>query len=230
MTSEATLLKPDLAGFLDTGIFFVDTLRDLASEVDTPQRVKADWDVIQQWLGNDAALLTTEHKKRVRDGWKAYIAIGLAPNDKLQDTFDLLSAALLATEPTCKNQRPPTEVMDVFDRLLASDTEIAQKRAKDIAAEKERIRPALVRLSATASNKKDASGTAWKNRPPEFRKWVFFSVIWFATVVLYTVVFDPFDHGAWRYWSEADVFKVSMISLIPTIAWRLKIIYDRHVK
>ena len=230
MTSEAILQKSDVAGFVDAGVFFIDTLRDLASKLDTPQPVKADWNVIQRWLGNDSEGLTIEDKKRIRDGWKAYIAIGLAPNDKLQNTFDLLSATLLATEPTCKSQKPPTTVMDVFDRLLASDTEIAHKRAKDIAAEKERLRPVIARLSDVASNRKALSSTVWRDRPSEFRKWAFFSTVWFSAVVFYAVLFDPFDHGAWRYWSEADVFKITIVSLIPAIAWRLKVFYDRYVK
>ena len=87
--------------------------------------------VIQSWLGAQGSSLTPEELDRFRVGWKAYIARVVAPSRRLQRAFDSMSRSLLSSEPDCRQHKPPIVVLEAFDRLLASDAEIREKRHTD---------------------------------------------------------------------------------------------------
>ena len=127
----------EASAFVDAGVFYVKTLADMASKPNASVAVQTDWVVIQSWLGAQGSPLTPEELDRFRVGWKAYIAQGVAPSLKLQRTFETISRALRVSDPDCHQHKPPIVVMDAFDRLLASDAEIRDKRLRDSEAMQE---------------------------------------------------------------------------------------------
>ena len=131
------------------GVFFVETLRRDAQEKGINQRLVGDWHILADWLNSDGSPLTPAQSNRVLYAWRAYVAIGLAPSFKLQEAFDTLGRLYLQQHPDCKSDKPPTNVMDVFDRMIATDTEIAEKRAADLAAERAKFEPIISALAAT---------------------------------------------------------------------------------
>lgn len=205
--------------------FVVSTLRDVAAKPDAPLDVKADWKVIEGWLDCGDRAFTENDREKIRKAWHAYVAIGLAPSSHLQPVFDAMSDELKHDDPPYKDSKVPTEVIDVFGRLLATDLEIKKKRASDIASTKARLQPAI---AAPGQNRNGRNW--WRGQTLQFRRWVFFAAIWMAVTFTGFAVFDPFHHGAWRYWRGEDLLRMFLILLLPVIAGLLKRIYDRYVK
>ena len=67
----------------------------MANKPNAAVSAQTDWMVIRFWLGAQGAVLTSEELDRLRLGWQAYIAQGVAPSLKLQRTFETISRALL---------------------------------------------------------------------------------------------------------------------------------------
>jgi hypothetical protein len=116
---------------VDLGVYSASVLHQLSTDAATPVSVVNDWKVIERWLGCTGRDLTSIDDERIGKAWKAYIAIGVAPSFELQPTFDTLSDQYKQQGYSFKSDKPPTEVMDVFDRFLASDADIKAKKAKD---------------------------------------------------------------------------------------------------
>ena len=123
--------------FADSGQFFLLTLKKLSEDpsLAPDHRLKSDWRVIEEWLGCADRKLNEIDLDKIARAWKAYIAIGLAPSEKLQDSFDLQSQMYKKQGYSFEKDKAPEAVMDVFDRLLATDEEIATKQKTTIEAE-----------------------------------------------------------------------------------------------
>jgi hypothetical protein len=113
---------------VDSGVFFIHMLRKAALAGDAPTGQLKDWQVIEKWLGCLGGNITSVQEEKIGKGWKAYLAIGLAPSFKLQEAFDFYEKYYKDVGYSYKDDKPPTEVMDVFDRLLATDKEIGAKK------------------------------------------------------------------------------------------------------
>jgi len=125
----------------DSGVHFVHVHRDIALKKDSSEGIKRDWKILEDWLGCQGRELTAADDQRIRMAWMGYYAVGLAPSFNLQPVYDLFATQHDVKE--FKKHKPPTAVMDVFDRMQASDEEIAKKRAHDEAIAKSQIRAAL---------------------------------------------------------------------------------------
>lgn len=121
----------------DSGQFFVLTLKKLSEDPSFAHdhRLKSDWRVIEEWLGCGDGNLSESDLDKIGRAWKAYTAIGLAPSEKLQDSFDLQSQMYKKQGYSFEKDKAPKAVMDVFDRLLATDEEIATKQKTTIEVE-----------------------------------------------------------------------------------------------
>ena len=73
---------------VDSGVFFIHMLRKTALAGNAPTGQLEDWQVIEKWLGCKDGNITSVEEEKIRKGWKAYLAIGLAPSFKLQEAFD----------------------------------------------------------------------------------------------------------------------------------------------
>jgi hypothetical protein len=211
--------------FVDTGAMYATMLRDLATGESATEDLRTDWMHLSAWLGCQGNQLTPQNLEAVRLAWRAYLAIGLAPSESLQPVFDLVSANLKRTDPDCKKDRPPTEIMDVFDRMLATRGEIAKKRALDIAAESERLKAAFARAPSAGVRK-----SFWRRQSAEFRQRVFISAVWAVGTLLLFSVFDPLDFGEWDSWNDDELLQVAFVMCLPVMAWDLRVVYERFVK
>ena len=199
---------------MKSGLHFVGELKHDASIPSSPEAVKRDWQILASWLGHDSGPMSSAQCDKVKSAWAAYLAIGLAPSFKLQSSFDHFSEQL-----NCSGgAKAPTEVMDVFDRLLAADEEIEAKRRFDWASEKKRLAP----IFAAA----DRRGW-WQRQKAPVRKWLFVSILWGCVTFLYAAIFDPFDVGGWSDMNEVQLLRVIVIAALPILSGVIYRLYLR---
>jgi hypothetical protein len=147
----------------DSGKFFITMLKKNSSDpglkAGAGDRLRRDWTIIETWLGCAGRELNQNDFDKIGKAWKAYIAIGLAPAFKLQESFDQFSEKYKQEGYSFKEDKAPTEVMDVFDRLMASDEEIELKRQSDIEKDKAKLKEAFEKngILKNVSSKKRTS-------------------------------------------------------------------------
>ncbi|QZC96105.1 hypothetical protein K2E96_08575 [Pseudomonas sp. ERGC3:05] len=135
----------------NAGGTFVGMLKDLAQDAKATEGIRNDWTTIRLWLGDCDSELSTDHLEKIGKAWRAYLAIGLAPSHELQTLFDATHERFNTAQAKC--DRPPVEIMNTFDRLLASDAQIKAKRASDAKEEGEKLARIIGKLPGKA--KKD---------------------------------------------------------------------------
>lgn len=168
---------------VDSGVFFIHILKKTSLSGDSPSELNSDWKVIENWLDLNSSNITPEAEAKIGKAWKAYLAIGLAPSFKLQEAFNHYSEQYKKSDYSFKNDKPPTEVMDVFDRLLATDQEISSKREHDWAEEKKKIEAVFKQLPKKKLTLKQRIHSLSKNS----RIIVASSVAWFVLVSFRTI-------------------------------------------
>lgn len=208
--------------FADMGGYYVRILRDLSQDSDAPGSLRKDWATIRDWLGCHDNELTTKHDEKIGRAWLAYLAIGLAPSHKLQPVFDSIHARY--KNSNLKLDRPPVEIMDAFDRLLATDDQISRKRASDLIAEQQKFAKIIGKLPG-----KTKQGW-WRRQSRSVRSWIFVSAVWAAIALFIITVFDPLDIGGWDWATDRDYLKAMAIMLLPALVGLLKAAYTKAVR
>lgn len=127
---EIQLLEnADLSTFIhETGHFYVELLSQLAADPNATDRIRADWAVLQDWVGAaEGEALTREQNEQIARGFEAYLMTGQAPSTELRATFARFRAWLLRVYRSLDSLQVEItpEVRNVFDRLVASEEEIA---------------------------------------------------------------------------------------------------------
>ena len=216
-----TIAFQDEADFLvQSGLTFLDELKSEGTRPGAPEGIRRDWETVANWIGYSSGNLTTEQTHKLEQGWAAYLAIGLAPSLELQSAFSLFSEQIGEID---KAHRAPTEIMDIFDRLLATDDKIRAKRAIDRQEELARLRPLFDGI-------KSGRQSWWRRQSQGFRKWAFCSIVWAAFIFIYARFFDPFDTGGWRYMSESENTQFLLLLFAPVAAGTALYVYNRWVK
>lgn len=118
----------DRSTFLhETGHLYLQVMQDLAKE--TP-KLQEDYATIRDWVGApaDGTGFTREQHEQFARGFEAYLMEGKAPSVTLRAAFFRFKQWLTAIyhELSGLNVNLTPEVRKVFDRLIASDQEIAQ--------------------------------------------------------------------------------------------------------
>jgi len=111
---------------------WLEELRADAQSPDAPEQVKADWQAAQDWFAAnghaivDGVIPVEAHEMWARGG-ERYLMEGKAPSTALQRLFETFRGWLLSVYKTVDALRAPItpEIREVFDRLLATDEEIA---------------------------------------------------------------------------------------------------------
>jgi nitroreductase len=214
VTDEASLLK-------SSGMKFLGELRQDGARPDAPESMRNDWGVVAGWLGHSAGELSAFQSDKLERAWVAYLAIGLAPSFELQSAFSHYSEQF---SDVPKSDRAPTEVMNVFDRLLATDDKIKAKRAADWKAEEERFRPLFAKL------KGEKQPSWWRRQPPLVRNWIFSAAVWAVFMFVYAFFFDAFDTGGWYYMDDDETMRFVLIVLAPVGAGAVFYAYRRWVR
>lgn len=135
----------DLSTFLhEAGHFFLETSDALARADDAPQALRDDMAAVRAYLGaEEGAAFTTEQHETFARSFEAYVMEGKAPSLALADVFARIKAWLtrIYRSMTGLNVKLSPEIREVFDRMLATDAEIAQARAETAADPLFRDRP-----------------------------------------------------------------------------------------
>jgi hypothetical protein len=147
------LLKDaDLSTFIhETGHFYREVLRDLASGKTAPEGLKADHVIIEEWLSTETSE-RAKHEKFAR-GFEAFLMEGKAPSSALGRAFARFRAWLVSIYRDARslNVELTPEVRGVFDRLLATDEEI------DAAQHQQAMEPLFGDPQAAGMNEREAA-------------------------------------------------------------------------
>lgn len=124
----------DRSTFLhETGHFFLEVYRDLATMPDAPQQVRDDFDALLKWMGveSDGQISRDQHEQFAR-GFEHYLAEGRAPSVELQSVFSQFKAWLRGIYQSLRNLNVnlTDEVRGIMDRMLAADAEIEIAQAR----------------------------------------------------------------------------------------------------
>lgn len=207
----------------DSGKFFITMLKKSSADPRLKPgaggRLKRDWGIIETWLGCSGRELNQNDFDKIGKAWKAYIAIGLAPSFKLQETFDQLSEKYKKEGYSFKADKAPTEVMDVFDRLMATEEEIKIKRKSDIEKDKAMLKEAFESsgfLQKNSSKKESATsstGTSSLNIDKD-KLPIAIAVIWLAlSIPLSIPVYEEF------FYDDDILNRIFSWALVGSGAW-----------
>jgi hypothetical protein len=115
----------------ESGHLWYEELAADAARPDAPAQLKADFAAIRGWLGAAAdGPLTGEQHETFARAFETYLMEGKAPSEGLRSAFESFKAWLVHIYRTLASLNAPinNEVRAVFDRLIASDEEIARAR------------------------------------------------------------------------------------------------------
>lgn len=125
--------KANLSTFLhETGHFYLEVMGDLAARADVPDQVKQDYQTVLDWFGvKDRSGVKVDQHEQFARGFEAYLREGKAPSAALQSAFSRFKAWLtqIYRDASRLNVQLNDDVRRVFDRLLATDDEIAVAKA-----------------------------------------------------------------------------------------------------
>lgn len=124
----------DLSTFLhESGHFFLEVYRDLATAEDASPQIRSDLDALLKWFGVESAdqIGVDQHEQFAR-GFEAYLGEGKAPTPELQSVFSQFKQWILGVYRSLRNLdvELTDEVRGVFDRMLASQEEIDAAQAR----------------------------------------------------------------------------------------------------
>jgi hypothetical protein len=126
----------------ETGHQFLENLREWSTHPEAPESLKKDFQTIKDWLGIKDTIEVSQHEKFAR-GWERYLKTGEAPSSALGDIFQQFKEWLTQIYHAVAGMQVPlkADVKEVFDRLLATDNEIANKDnvVSDMAKDKQAL-------------------------------------------------------------------------------------------
>lgn len=127
-TFNIDLLKDaDLSTFLhETGHLFLEVFGEVSASTEQTQQ---DYKTLLDWFGVESRdQITTEHHEQFARGFEAYLMEGKAPSSSLRKIFAKFKVWLIQVYKNIKNLNVDLtdEVRGVFDRLVATDEQIAE--------------------------------------------------------------------------------------------------------
>lgn len=129
----------------ESGHYFLEALADLAAAPDAPQQLREDMAAVREFIGaTEGQEIGTEAHETFARALEAYFMEGKAPSLALADVFSRAKAWLLRVYRSIAglNVELTPQVREVFDRMLATDAEIATARAEASADPLFREKPA----------------------------------------------------------------------------------------
>ena len=147
--------------FHELGHFYLEVLGDLASMPAATQEIKDDYSRILKWLGvADRSQIQTEHHEKFADAHLAYLLEGKAPVAEMIPAFKRFSnwLAKLGAKLFGVNVQMSDEVRGIFDRLYATDEELAaaQQELPDLFATAQDMGVSQAEFNVLARKKREA--------------------------------------------------------------------------
>ncbi len=108
-------------------------LEELASDAGgekAPAQLRNDMDTVRKWLGNDGGQITDSQHEQFARAAEAYLMEGKAPSQALARVFSRFKQWLTKIYRTVASLDTPIndEIRGVFDRMLATDSELEEAR------------------------------------------------------------------------------------------------------
>jgi hypothetical protein len=205
---------------VDSGLFFVDVLREEAISPNAENSIRSDWAIIADWLDWDDSPIEGPAAEKLAQAWKAYIA-----EKKVKLSPELDPAFTANTEhPTNQYEFPPDDVVAVFNRLIGEDQKTSTKK------EEHKTTNSLSSIGTQKLSTNQKLKRLWYNKSKEFRFWSFISASWALVIVLIIAVFDPFNYGSWSYIDGDELVQIVVIILTPELIALLKYAYRNLVE
>lgn len=133
--------QADLSTFLhESSHVFLDLMADLATREGAAERLTRDWQMTLDWLGvKDASEIGVEQHEKWARAFETYLREGKAPSAALVGAFQRFKLWLTQIYKALAPGEIDDEIRGVFDRMLATDEEIARMR-RAMGAEREVFR------------------------------------------------------------------------------------------
>lgn len=128
------LKKANASTFMhEAAHFYLEVFNDLASAPDAPQALREDWDRISKWLGLQAGVpVTTDQHETFARGFERYLMEGKAPAEEVRGFFASMRTWLVRIYRDLLNLNVELsdDIRGVFDRMVATDAEIAAEESR----------------------------------------------------------------------------------------------------
>lgn len=115
----------------ESGHLWLEEMRADAARPDAPQQLRDDLATITKWMGvDDASKIEVEHHEQFARAAEAYFMEGKAPSSALAAAFAKFKAWLTTIYRSIASLNTPIndDIRGVFDRLIATDSEIDAAR------------------------------------------------------------------------------------------------------
>jgi len=124
-TIISMLENADRSTFMhETGHFFLEVTRDLATGEGAPALARQDWKVLTDWLAlEEGAEIPRAAHEKFAQGFEQYLAEGKAPSPALRSIFEQFRDWLLEIYTIVKDAGLSDDVRAVLDRMLSSQAE-----------------------------------------------------------------------------------------------------------
>lgn len=118
----------------ETGHFFMHVMMDLAEDPMSSYEIKSDVQKIFEFLGVESRdQIGRDQHEKFAEAWEKYFMEGKAPAVSLESAFETFKGWMMAVYKFIRNMYPDVKMTDeirgVFDRMLATEAEIAEARA-----------------------------------------------------------------------------------------------------
>lgn len=127
--------KADLTTLLhETGHIFLEEMERALDAGIADKAMSDDYTTLRGWVGaKEGEPLSVEQKEQIARGFEAYLMEGKAPSQELQTAFSRFRRWLLTIYKSAQRLRAELtdEVRGVFDRMLATEREIAASSAQN---------------------------------------------------------------------------------------------------
>jgi len=125
--SSKISIDPNSDFTVESGIFFICKIKEIAESADANEDIIRDWGIIRNWLNFTGGDLSKEDLNKIGIAWKAYLSSGTTPASKLQPIFEYYHSEALKNNYKFHKDIPPKEVIDVFDRMLGIDAKTSKE-------------------------------------------------------------------------------------------------------
>lgn len=115
----------------ELGHSWLEELKADAARADAPEQLKSDWEVIKNYLKTEGEEISKDQHEQFARSVEAYVMEGKTPSKDLAGVFRRFKTWMTKLYGIISNLRAPIndEIRGVFDRLLATDEEIADVKA-----------------------------------------------------------------------------------------------------
>lgn len=114
----------------ESGHAWLEELAADGAREDAPGQLRQDAAAVREWLGNDGGEFTTDQHEQFARAAEAYLMEGKAPSRALARVFSRFKQWLTKIYRTVASLDTPIndDIRGVFDRLLATDAELAEAK------------------------------------------------------------------------------------------------------